>query len=282
MDGIILINKEKGFTSRDVVNIISKKLNTRKIGHTGTLDPLATGLMVLCVNNGCKLVEMLTSHDKDYIAKVRVGFQTDTYDITGKIINEKRNFSLDKETLENCLKSFLPGYEQTVPFYSSIKVNGQKLYKYARNGEEIILPKRMVEIKEIKLLSYNGESFTFFVSVSKGTYIRSLINDIGQKLDIPMTMEELTRTRVGKYKLEEAGSVESFNIISLANALDILKREVKDDILLKKIVNGALIKSIDNCDKVLFTKNGEALAIYIKNDEKTMRCYKNLSFKFVK
>ena len=193
MDGIILINKEKGMTSRDVVNKICKILNTSKVGHTGTLDPIATGLMIICVGEGLKLVELLTGLNKEYIAKVKLGIKTDTYDITGKVL-EKKDVILNENDLINCLNSFKGEYHQTVPIYSSVKVNGKKLYEYARNNMKVDLPKHLVKINSIDLLDYNQESFTFRVSVSSGTYIRSLINDIGKKLGIPMTMEELKRT----------------------------------------------------------------------------------------
>ena len=215
MDGIILINKEKGLTSRDVVNMVCKRLNTRRVGHTGTLDPIATGLMILCVGEGLKLVELLTKHDKEYVAKVRVGIKTDTYDITGKVVEENNNFNLDKDTLENVLNSFIGEYYQTVPIYSSIKVNGKKLYEYARNNLEVDLPKHLVKISDISLLEFNKDNFTFKVNVSSGTYIRSLINDIGEKLNIPMTMEELKRTRVGDYLLENANSIDDLKIIPI-------------------------------------------------------------------
>jgi len=175
MNGIVLINKEKGKTSRDVVNLLSKKFNTRKVGHAGTLDPLATGLLIIGINNGTKILELLTMDEKEYIATVKIGIQTDTYDITGNIIEEKKDFSIDKEYLENTLKSFIGKYYQEVPKYSAVKINGKKLYEYARNGEEIELPKRFVEIKEIELLEFKEDEFKFKVLVSKGTYIRSLI-----------------------------------------------------------------------------------------------------------
>ena len=202
MDGIILINKEKNMTSRDVVNMVCKKLNTRRVGHTGTLDPLATGLMVLCIGDALKLVELLTGHDKDYVAKVKLGLKTDTYDITGKILEENNNYHLEKLELLKVLNSFNGEYNQEVPPYSSVKVNGKKLYEYARNGKNVTLPKHLVKIKNLQLLDFNSDSFTFSVTVSSGTYIRSLINDIGCKLNILMTMEELQRTRVGNFYLE--------------------------------------------------------------------------------
>ena len=276
MDGIILIDKEKGKTSRDIVNEVSRKLNIKKVGHTGTLDPLATGLMVLCVGEGCKLVELLTNHDKDYIAKVKIGIMTDTYDITGNVIKEDKNYKLSREILINTLNSFNKEYYQTVPIYSSVKVNGKKLYEYARNNEEVELPSHLVKISNIKLLDYQDDSFTFSVTVSSGTYIRSLINDIGNSLNIPMTMEELRRTRVGEYNISEATTVDELKIIPLIEAIDLPKIEI-DDTLYKKVSNGVKINNVYNKDMVMFTKDNKVVAIYKRVDNilKSYRVFKN-------
>ena len=275
MDGIILINKEKGMTSRDVVNMICKRLNTTKVGHTGTLDPIATGLLVICVNEGLKLVELLTNHDKDYIAKVKLGIKTDTYDITGNVIEEK-DYHLDKDTLIKTLDSFNKEYYQEVPIYSSIKVNGKKLYEYAREKKEVTLPKHLVKISNIKLLDFTNDSFTFSVTVSSGTYIRSLINDIGNSLNIPMTMEELRRTRVGEYNISEATTVDELKIIPLIEAIDLPKIEI-DDTLYKKVSNGVKINNVYNKDMVMFTKDNKVVAIYKRVDNilKSYRVFKN-------
>ena len=276
MDGIILINKKEGITSRDVVNKVCKKLNTNKIGHTGTLDPIATGLMVLCVKEGLKLVELLTNHDKDYIAKVKVGLKTDTYDITGKVI-EEREVYLNKDDLINTLNSFIGEYMQTVPIYSSVRVNGKKLYEYARNNEKVELPKHLVKINDIKLIDFNKDSFSFKVSVSSGTYIRSLINDIGDRLNIPMTMEELTRTRVGEYKLEDASDIDNLTIIPIIDALSIKRIEIKDD-LFKKISNGVKVDNIYNEKIVMFTCNNIPVAIY-KDYDGILKSYRVFNIK---
>lgn len=270
MDGIILINKEKGITSRDVVNQVCKKLNTGKVGHTGTLDPIATGLMVLCVGEGLKLVEFLTGHDKDYIAKVKLGIKTNTYDITGKVLEEK-DYYLEKDELINVLNSFNGEYLQEVPIYSSIKVNGKKLYEYARNNEEVVLPKHLVKVSNIKLLDFNKDSFTFKVTVSSGTYIRSLINDIGNKLGIPMAMEELTRTRVGEYNLDDTTDIDNLNVIPITS-LNIKKIEV-DDNLLKKVSNGVKVENNYQSNLIMFIHNNIPLAIY-KDDNGVLKAYR--------
>ena len=276
MDGIILINKEKGLTSRDVVNKVCKVLNTKRVGHTGTLDPIAEGLMILCVNEGLKLVELLTAHDKDYIAKVKLGIKTDTYDITGKVLEEK-DYNLDKNDLIKVLNSFNGEYEQTVPIYSSIKVNSKKLYEYAREGKIIDLPKRLVKISNMKLLEFNNNYFTFSVTVSSGTYIRSLINDIGDKLNIPMTMEELKRTRVGSFILDKASDVDNIKIIPIIDAINIKKIDI-DDNLYKKVSNGVKLKNVYNENMVMFIRNNKPIAIY-KNDNGILKSYRVFVFK---
>lgn len=272
MDGIILINKKKQMTSRDVVNLICKKLNTRKVGHTGTLDPIATGLMIICVKEGLKLVELLTGHDKEYIAKVRLGIRTNTYDITGDVI-EIGNINLEKEKLINALNSFVGEYMQEVPLYSSVKVNGKRLYEYARNNIKVDLPKHLVKINKIQLLEFNNDSFTFKVNVSSGTYIRSLINDIGNKLGVLMTMEELVRTKVGDYSLSSASDINSLKIIPIIDSLNIKKVEVKDDTFLKKIANGVPVDNIYDTKLLMFIKNNKPISIY-QDENGIMKSYR--------
>lgn len=277
MDGIILVDKEKNMTSRDVVNVISKKLGTKKVGHTGTLDPIATGLMVICVNKGTKLVELLTDHDKSYIATVKLGLKTDTYDITGNILEENYDYQIKKEELERVLNSFVGKYMQEVPIYSSIKINGKKLYEYARSNIEVELPKRLVEIYDIKLLDFNDNQFTFSVSVSKGTYIRSLINDISKKMNILMTMSELRRTIVGKFNINNAKKLNDImknDILPITEIVDFPVITV-DDNLEKKIRNGMQIDDIYNSQYVLFINDkNEELAIYEKADNNKLKSYR--------
>ena len=177
--GLIIVNKEKGYTSRDIVNIVGKVLDTKKIGHTGTLDPLATGVLVLGFNNATKIFELLFSDDKEYIAEVVMGYETDTLDIEGKVLKEDLNFNITEDNINDVLGSFKGTYMQEVPIYSAVKINGKKLYDYARNGEKVELPKREVCIKSIELLEFTNKSFTFKCTVSKGTYIRSLIREVG-------------------------------------------------------------------------------------------------------
>lgn len=273
MDGIIIVDKEKNVTSRDVVNKYSKILNTKKIGHTGTLDPLATGVLVLCVGKGTKLVDLITSYEKEYVAKVCLGLLTDTYDITGKVLKEKKSI-ISEEKIEQTLKSFMPGYEQEVPIYSAVKINGKKLYEYARNNEKVDLPKRYVKINSINLISNieykdNKTYFSIITSVSKGTYIRSLINDIGKSLNTYGTMMELRRTKQGQFKIEQSSN----NIIPLEEVLKNYTQVELDEDLYKKISNGVKIKDEYNKQFVAFTYNKKIIALY-KKEEEYLKPYK--------
>lgn len=271
MDGIVLINKEKNCTSRDVVNQVSKILKTKKIGHTGTLDPIATGVLVLCIGKATKLVEVITSYDKEYEAEVILGIKTDTKDITGKILKEEKVI-ISKENIEKCLKQMIGTYNQTVPIYSAVKINGKKLYEYARNNEEIELPKRKVTIKELKLISditYEKEKTKFKIKchVSKGTYIRSLIEDIATNLNTIGTMENLKRTKQGNFQITSANTIQDiennkFKIYPIEEILEkFYKIEMTDDLYFK-IKNGSIIKNNYNHDIVAFTKNDKVIAIY--------------------
>ena len=271
MDGIVLINKEKNCTSRDVVNQVSKILKTKKIGHTGTLDPIATGVLVLCIGKATKLVEVITSYDKEYEAEVILGIKTDTKDITGKILKKEKAI-ISKENIEECLKKMIGTYNQTVPIYSAVKINGKKLYEYARNNEEIELPKRKVTIKELKLISditYEKEKTKFKIKchVSKGTYIRSLIEDIATNLNTIGTMENLKRTKQGNFQIANANTIQDiennkFKIYPIEEILEkFYKIEMTDDLYFK-IKNGSIIKNNYNHDIVAFTKNNKVIAIY--------------------
>ncbi len=265
MDGIILINKEKGLTSRDVVNKISKKLQIKKVGHAGTLDPIATGLLVIGVGKGTKILDLLTLDQKEYIATVSIGFKTDTYDITGNITEENYNYHLDEDKLKNVLDSFKGSYNQEVPKFSAVKIDGKKLYEYARKQIDIELPKRLVTIYKIELLTYNDSEFTFKVLVSKGTYIRSLIHDISLKLNIPMTMKELIRTKSGKFLLENSNLIDdNYNYIPIDRALDFKIIELEDEILLKKVRNGNKINLPYNDIFITLKFKDDVLAIYKK------------------
>ena len=282
MNGILIIDKPKGVTSRDVVNCVVKKFNTKKVGHTGTLDPIATGVLVVCVGTATKLVDELTCNDKEYIASVELGTLTDTLDNTGKILNEEKCIK-SKEEIIDVLNSFKGKYMQEVPIYSAVKINGKKLYEYARENVEIDLPKREVKVSNIELVSdvkYKDDKtcFKFKCSVSKGTYIRSLIRDIAIRLNTVGIMTDLRRIRQGKFNIEDSITLEELNENNLINIVDILdykKIELTKD-KEKEVLNGAIIDNIYDSDEVLFIKENEAIALYKKydKDDKKLKPYK--------
>ena len=269
-NGILIINKDKDYTSRDVVNVISKEFGTKKAGHNGTLDPLATGVLVICLNRYTKLNKLLASNEKEYIAEVTLGIKTDTLDIEGTVLEKKETY-IKKNDLEKALQKFVGDYEQEVPIYSAIKVNGKKLYEYARSGEEVILPKKKVTIKKIELLDFEGDKFTFKCLVSKGTYIRSLIRDILDDLGVIGTMSNLTRTKQGIFDIKDAYSLEevrkgNYKLLNIKDVLDIDKVTVSNDLKFK-ILNGNKIKG-NYSDMVLFLDDdGRELAIYKKDND---------------
>lgn len=273
MDGIIVLNKEKGCTSRDVVNFVSKELKTKKVGHAGTLDPLATGVLVLAINQGTKIIEFLAYDEKEYIAEVKCGVLTDTLDITGKTLEIQTNYILDQEKVIQVLDSFKGKYMQEVPKYSAVKVKGKRLYEYARKQEEVLLPKKEVEIKEIELLDLRDDGFTFKTKVSKGTYIRSLIRDIGEKLKILCTMRNLKRTKEGIFDLEHAYTIEDiknnkYQILSLKEALSNYRQIEVEESLYLKIKNGNKIEDQWHVkDLCIFLYQNQVVGIYRKEKD---------------
>lgn len=287
MNGILLIDKPSGLTSRDVVNIVGKSLGTKKIGHTGTLDPLATGVMVLCVGKYTKLVEMLTSYNKTYEASIVLGIKTDTLDITGKVLEEKcSNISLSDILL--ALKKFEGVYDQEVPIYSAVKINGKKLYEYARENKTIELPKRSVNISKISLISdikyeNNKTLFSIRCNVSKGTYIRSLINDIASSLNTIGVMKELRRIEQGNFNIENCYKISdiknnNFKFVDLDTVFkDYFIVDINSN-LYKDIKNGKILENIYNKDIIVFRYNGEYISIYkkYKKDKKLIKPWKML------
>ena len=222
MEGIIVINKPKGITSFDVIRKLKKILKTKKIGHTGTLDPLATGVMLMCVGKATKLASDLEAKDKVYIADFDIGYATDTYDIEGKKIAENI-IEVLKENLEQSIKKFIGNIKQVPPMYSAIKIDGNKLYHLARKGIEVERPERDVTIEYINLLDFKDNKAKIETKVSKGCYIRSLIFDIGQDLGTYATMTALQRKQVGDYSLEESYSLEQIEEMVLNNDFKFLK-----------------------------------------------------------
>ncbi len=270
MNGVFLVDKESGCTSRDVVNEIIKKVETKKVGHTGTLDPLATGVLVVCVGKATKLVDMLTCEYKEYEAEITLGLKTDTYDITGNVIKEEIP-NVSEEEIKKTLNNFIGEYDQEVPIYSAVKVNGKKLYEYARNNEEVILPRRKVAIDDLKLVSdikkiNNHIVFKIWTRVSKGTYIRALVNDIAVSLKTVGVMSSLRRTKLGNISIEKCKRLDDITLNSLVPVKELLRDYpfvYVNNILKKSILNGKIIDNIYSNDKVVFIdENDLVLAIY--------------------
>ncbi len=283
MNGILIINKNLGYTSRDVVNIVGKFLGTRKIGHTGTLDPMASGVLVLCVGNALKMCELLTNHDKEYIAGVTLGIETDTLDLEGNVLRDEF-VNVSDEKIKEVLHSFIGSYNQEVPKYSAVKINGKKLYEYARNGIDIKLPSRMVDISSLELISdierKDGKiSFKIKCEVSKGTYIRSLVRDIGYRLESCAVMNSLVRTRQGNFTINDAFSLDdiengNYKFISITEAFpEIPVIKVSDDIAFK-VKNGVVLDKLFESDMAFICDiNNNLLALY-KNDNGKCKAYK--------
>ena len=275
MSGLIVIDKPKGYTSRDVVNVVSHELCEKKVGHTGTLDPLATGVLVVCVGKYTKLVDLLTSLDKEYIAEIKLGIQTDTLDITGTIL-KKEKFAVTKQEILKVFSNFPREYFMEVPKYSAIKVNGKKLYEYAREGIDVKLPVKKVHVYELELLSFRKDTITFRTRVEKGTYIRSLIRDITKSLGTVGTMSSLIRTRQGNFKLENAYSLDDiknkqYQLLHIKDVLDIPIYSLNEEEF-KKVSNGNFIGMEEESDFVLLTYQDREIAIY-KRCEKLYKPY---------
>lgn len=266
MDGILIVKKEKGCTSHDVVAKV-KRLTKTKVGHTGTLDPMATGVLPLLLGDGTKLSKYLIEHDKTYEATIKLGQKTDTADLEGKVIEEKtvKENIFNTEYINKILGEFKGIQIQKPPVYSAIKINGKKLYEYARNGQSIEVPERKIEIYSIELLEYSEKekTITYKVHCSKGTYIRSLCEDIAEKLGTVGYMQNLNRIKVGSFCIEQAVSLKQIeeavefnkeefwknNLITIEQFLKNKNKIVLDKRRLELFLNGVQI-TVKNKDEV--------------------------------
>lgn len=275
---VLYVNKPSGMTSFDVVNEISNIFGIKRVGHTGTLDPLAEGVLIVTVGQATKIAELVTAEDKEYKAGVLLGIETDTLDITGKVLKSKP-VDLSKD-IEKVVNSYRKTYMQEVPIYSAIKVNGKKLYEYARSGKEVELPKKEVTIKEIKLVSSDNDTFIIKTLVTKGCYIRSLIRDIGRSLNTYATMTTLVRTKQGKIDIKETNILEEIKkgkakLHKIDEVLDLPTITV-DEETERKIKNGMkLPNKYQITNKVIFkNKNNKILGIY-KVEKDILKVWKN-------
>ena len=250
-DGIINIYKEKGFTSHDVVAKLRGILKMKKIGHTGTLDPDAEGVLPVCVGKATKLCELLLEKSKTYQATFVLGMTTDTQDISGNVIKES-DVNVTKEDIENAIKTFIGGYDQIPPMYSALKVNGKKLYELAREGKEVERKPRKVVLDNNEILDITEDlkQITIRVDCSKGTYIRTLCHDIGEKLGCGACMESLLRTKVDIYSIEDA--------LKLSEVEDLVREDSLSQhiVAIEDILKGyPKVKVVDNAEKLLYNGN---------------------------
>ena len=280
MDGFLIINKPLGYTSRDVVNKVGKYLNTRKIGHTGTLDPKASGVMILALGKALKMCELMSNHDKEYIAEVILGIETDTLDMdTNATILKEVDVKIGDNAIKEAVDCFNGTYMQTVPKYSAIKVSGRKLYEYARSNTPVELPKKEVTINDISIISEishrdNKVYFTIKCNVSKGTYIRSLVRDIGDKLGYPAVINSLTRTKQGIFSIDDSYTLSdiennNYKLISITEAFPNISTVTVDINMAKKVKNGVVL------DKFF----DDELAFVIDDDDNLLALYENIDNK---
>lgn len=274
INGIIVINKPKEYTSHDVVAKVKKILNIKKVGHTGTLDPNATGVLPLLLNTGTKLSKYLIEHDKEYEVTLELGIKTDTADIEGNVIKKEEVNWKKLNDIEETLNTFLGEQTQIPPIYSAIKVNGKKMYEYARSGQNINIEPRNIQIYEIELQKIDKQKneINFRVHCSKGTYIRSLCEDIAQRLGTIGYMKELTRTKVGNFTINEAVKIEEIEnnkeqiikekLISIEKFFESKESIKLNKKQLDKFLNGVKIR-IDKQENIcrIYNENNEFIGI---------------------
>lgn len=273
MNGVIVVNKSKGITSRDVVNKLVKVFGTKSIGHIGTLDPMATGVLVCLIGKYTKLGSIMVNHDKEYIATFKLNVLTDTLDIEGKVLKTD-NKIISLEDMNGAIEHFNGlTYMQEVPIYSAVKVNGKKLYDYARSNEDVILPKKEVTIYKLELVSFEDE-VKIKCKVSKGTYIRALIRDICAYLGTYGVMTDLVRTKLGDYDISDAYSLDEisngkYKLYRLEDIFDLDVRYINDDNH-KQIYNGNIVKD-KNSNYILYKEGDKAVAFYIRINEEELK-----------
>ena len=279
LSGSLLINKEIGLTSRQEVNNISRKLGEKKAGHIGTLDPFADGLLIVLLGSSTKISPFLEVMDKTYIATLKLGSKTNTGDLTGEVVETKEIPELTKEQISKVLQGFLGKNTQIPPIFSALKVNGQPMYKYARKGIEIERKPREIEIYKIYLVSYEKDEITFLAKVSKGTYVRTLGEDIAEKLGTVGHLTKLTRIEIGPYSLKDAKKSSEANesdLIPISKMLAHLKTfEVEGD-LAKKALNGMHFRLPINDETILLKDKDGIIALYKREPNGVYGCVRGL------
>lgn len=279
ISGSLLINKKVGLTSRQEVNNVSRRLNEKKAGHIGTLDPFADGLLIVLLGSSTKISPFLETMDKVYIATLKLGEKTNTGDLTGEIVDTKDVPPLTKENIMKSFANFLGKQSQIPPMYSAIKVNGKELYKYARNGEEVERKSREIYIYDIKLLTFSNNEITFSTHVSKGTYIRTLAEDIAVSLGSIGHLTKLTRVAIGPYTLEHAKSSEEVtekDLINIPQMLSHIKNIKLSENDAKRALNGCALRLDANDEHVLVSDINGVIAIYNKQSNGVYSCLRGL------
>ena len=276
MDGFIIVNKPKDMTSHDVCNILRGVLHTKKVGHSGTLDPMATGVLVVGVGKATKLLNYLENQQKTYVAEALFGIKTDSYDVLGNITNTCDTILVNDNSIDNALLELKETTSQIPPIYSAIKVNGKKLYDYAKNGEKVEILPRPIKIHSLKRVNnLSSNKVKIEVMANKGFYVRSLVNDLGIKLNTYAAMSDLVRTKAGNYSIEISQTIEQIKefgpkIYSIEEVFSHLKKIEVNDYMKKLVLNGVIL------DERQFTLNemfkiyhdGKLIAIYEPFDDK--------------
>lgn len=279
LSGSLLINKEIGLTSRQEVNNISHKLGEKKAGHIGTLDPFADGLLIVLLGSSTKISPFLEVMDKTYLATLKLGSKTSTGDLTGEVVETKKIPNLTKEEISKVLQGFLGKSTQIPPIFSALKVNGQPMYKYARKGIEIERKPREIEVFKIYLVNFEKDEITFFVKVSKGTYIRTLGEDIAEKLGTVGHLTKLTRTEIGPYSLMNAKKsleVTEEDLIPISKMLEHIKSFEVEGELAKKALNGMHFRLPINDETILLKDKEGIIALYKREPNGVYGCVRGL------
>ncbi len=243
MNIVINLNKPKDISSQQAVTKVKKLFSAKRAGHTGTLDPFATGVLIVCLNEATKITRFLSDLDKEYMVKVKLGERTDTFDLTGRLLEKKDPFLLSKKDVQDVLKNFIGRIKQTPPMFSAIKIKGQPLYKLARRGIEIKRPERLIHIFGLDLIGFALPYLDLTIRCSKGTYIRTLCDDIGKALGVGAHITSLERTRVGNFRIEDSASIEELrwkkeSIHSIDSAISFFDEIILDEESYRKAKNG--------------------------------------------
>ena len=279
ISGSLLIDKQIGRTSRQEVNNVSRSLGEKKAGHIGTLDPFADGLLIVLLGKATKISPFLEGMDKTYMATLKLGEMTVTGDLTGNIVSKQDIPALSKNKIEDVFNSFLGEQKQLPPMYSALKINGKELYKYAREGIEIERKERIINIYELKLISFKDDEITFISKVSKGTYIRTLGEDIAKALGSVGHLTKLTRLAIGPYSIEQSlksENVKASDLIPTMKMLQFMPKFKVDEELAKKALNGMHFRLPIKDEMVLLYDKDDAIAIYKKESNGVYSCVRGL------